>query len=139
MVFNKIKRTSYTMQHKKIAKEWSPHIIYPCKNLFKLFFKILCLKSLLKTELKLMSGKVFLLKHTVFNTFFFTRLVNSKAFKSIPSCKIRFIKKIQIKMSKNIFSITINTFEKLNKIYMNFTPVKYSKPSIDLCLWLKKT
>ena len=75
-----------------------------------------------------MSGKVFLVKHTAFNTFFFTRLVNSKMFKSMPSCKIRFIEKIQIKMSKNTFNITINTFEKLNKIYTNFTPVKYSKP-----------
>ena len=58
-----------------------------------------------------MSGKVFLVKHTAFNTFFFTRLVNSKMFKSMFSCKIRFIAKIQIKMSKNTFNITINTFE----------------------------
>ena len=58
-----------------------------------------------------MSGKVFLVKHTAFNTFFFTRLVNSKMFESMPSCKIRFIAKIQIKMSKNTFNITINTFE----------------------------
>ena len=58
-----------------------------------------------------MSGKMFLVKHVVFNTFFLTRLVNSKTFKSMPSCKIRFITKIQIKMSKNTFNITINTFE----------------------------
>ena len=58
-----------------------------------------------------MSGKVFLVKHTAFNTFFFTRLVKSKMFKSMPSSKIRFIAKIQIKMSKNTFNITINTFE----------------------------
>ena len=58
-----------------------------------------------------MSGKVFLVKHTAFNTFFFTRLVKSKMFKSMPSCKIWFIAKIQIKMSKNTFNITINTFE----------------------------
>ena len=58
-----------------------------------------------------MSGKVFLVKHTAFNTFFFTRLVNSEMFKSMPSYKIRFIAKIQIKMSKNTFSITINAFE----------------------------
>ena len=58
-----------------------------------------------------MSGKVFLVKHTAFNTFFFTRLVNSKMFKSMSSCKIRFIAKIPIKMSKNTFSITINAFE----------------------------
>ena len=58
-----------------------------------------------------MSGKVFLVKHAAFNTFFFTRLVNSKTFKSIPSYKIRFIAKIEIKMSKNTFNITINTFE----------------------------
>ena len=37
-------------------------------------------------------------------------------------------------MSKNTFNITINTFELLNKIYTNFTPVKYVKPSIDHCL-----
>ena len=93
------------MKHKKTAKEWSLHIIHPCKNLFKLFFKKLsCLKSFLKTELKLMSGKMILVKHVVFNTFFFTRFVNSKTFKSMSSCKIRFIEKIQIKMSKNIFS-----------------------------------
>ena len=58
-----------------------------------------------------MSGKVFLVKHAVFNTFFFTRLINSKMFKSLPSGKIRFIAKIQIKVSKNIFNITINTFK----------------------------
>ena len=102
---------SYTMKHKKTAKEWTLRIIYPCKNLFKLIFKILCLKSHIKTELKIMSGKVLLVKHTAFNTFFFTRLVNSKMFKSMPSCKIRFIAKIQIKMNKNTFNITINTFE----------------------------
>ena len=102
---------SYTIKHKKTATEWNLRIIYPCKNLFKLIFKILCLKSHIKTELKIMSGKVFLVKHTAFNTFFFTRLVNSKMFKSMPSCKIRFIAKIQIKMSKNTFNIMINTFE----------------------------
>ena len=69
------------------------------------------LKINIKTELKPMSGKVFLVMHAVFNTFFFTRLVNGKAFKSMPSCKIRFIAKIQIKMSKYTFNITINTFE----------------------------
>ena len=58
-----------------------------------------------------MSGKVLLVKHAVFNTFFFTQLVNGKTFKSMPSCKIRFIAKIQIKMSKSTFNITINTFQ----------------------------
>ena len=58
-----------------------------------------------------MSEKVFLVKHAIFTTFFFTRLVNSKAFKSMSSRKIRFISKIQIRMSKNTFNITINTFE----------------------------
>ena len=110
-VLNKRKRMSYTIKHKKTATEWNLRIIYSCKNLFKLIFKILCLKSHIKTELKIMSGKVFLVKHTAFNTFFFTRLVNSKMFKSMPSSKIRFIAKIQIKMSKNTFNITINTFE----------------------------
>ena len=69
------------------------------------------LKSHIKTELILMSGKVFLVKHSVFNIFFFTRLVNSKTFKSMPPCKIKFIAKIQIKMSKITFNITINTIE----------------------------
>ena len=58
-----------------------------------------------------MSGKVFLIKHAIFNTYFFTQLVNSKTTKLMPFCKVRFIAKIQIKMSKNTFNIMINTFE----------------------------
>ena len=81
-----------------------------------------------------MSNKVFLVKHAVLNTFFFTRFVNSKAFKSMPSCNIRFIAKIQKTLSKNTFNIMINTFKYLNTIYTNFTLVKYSKPSVDHCL-----
>ena len=46
-----------------------------------------------------MSDKVFLVKHAVFNTFFFTRIVSSTTFKSMPYSKIRFIAKIKIKMS----------------------------------------
>ena len=51
-VLNKRKLRSYTIKHKKTAKEWNLRIIYPCKNLFKLIFKILYLKSHIKTELK---------------------------------------------------------------------------------------
>ena len=54
---------------------------------------------------------MFLIEHAVFNTFFFTRLTISKMFKLMPSCKKRFIAKIQIKMSKNKFNTTINTFD----------------------------